>query len=130
MKRQFLLSLCALALLLSAASSLRAAPRKNRTVIIISLDGFPAYALNDPRLPIPTLRKLAQQGVVAASMKPVNPTVTWPNHTAIVTGVDASEHHVLVNGLLTPPTATTAPKIEMWRDKQDMVHAPTVYDLA
>ena len=36
-------------------------------------------------------------------MQPVNPTVTWPNHTAIVTGVDASEHHVLFNGLLTRP---------------------------
>jgi hypothetical protein len=36
-------------------------------------------------------------------MRPVNPTVTWPNHTAIVTGVDASEHHVLFNGLLTHP---------------------------
>src|ERR1700704_3348662 len=112
MKRQFLLSLCALALLLSAASSLRAAPRKNRTVIIISLDGFPAYALNDPRLPIPTLRKLVQEGIVAASMKPINPTVTWPNHTAIVAGVDASEHKVLYNGLLTRSDATIEPSIE------------------
>ena len=58
--------------------------------MVISLDGFPAYAFDDPRLPIPTLRKLAREGVAAASMQPVNPTVTWPNHTAIVTGVDAS----------------------------------------
>ena len=60
--------------------------------MVISLDGFPAYAFDDPRLPIPTLRKLAREGVAAASMQPVNPTVTWPNHTAIVTGVDASQH--------------------------------------
>ena len=36
---------------------------------------------------MPTLRKLAAQGAVAKGMRPVNPTVTWPNHTSIVTGV-------------------------------------------
>ena len=83
------------------------------------------------RLPIPTLRKLAREGVIAASMRPVNPTVTWPNHTAIVTGVDASEHRVLYNGLLALPEAmATQPKIEPWRDKEVMVHAPTIYDVA
>ena len=98
--------------------------------MVISLDGFPAYALDDPRLPIPTLRQLAREGVVAASMRPVNPTVTWPNHTAIVTGVDASEHRVLFNGLLTRPGGGGRPSIEPWRDKELMVHAPTIYDLA
>lgn len=104
--------------------------RKDRTVIVISLDGFPAYALEDPRLPIPTLRKLAQEGVSAASMRPVNPTVTWPNHTAIVTGVDASQHQVLFNGLLTRTGDGVQPVIEPWRDKNLMVHAPTIYDVA
>ena len=70
-------------------------------MVVISLDGFPAYALNDPRLPIPTLRKLAREGAAAAAMQPINPTVTWPNHTTMVTGVDASRHQVLFNGLLT-----------------------------
>jgi hypothetical protein len=101
-----------------------------RAVVVISLDGFPAYALDDPRLPIPTLRMMAREGVAAASMRPVNPTVTWPNHTAIVTGVDASAHHVLFNGLLTHPGAGAPPVVEPWRDKEQMVHAPTVYDLA
>jgi predicted AlkP superfamily pyrophosphatase or phosphodiesterase len=104
--------------------------QKNRTVVVISLDGFPAYALDDPRLPIPTLRKLAKEGVIAASMRPVNPTVTWPNHTAIVTGVDASEHHVLFNGLLIRPDGGAKPVSEPWRDKEQMVHAPTIYDIA
>jgi predicted AlkP superfamily pyrophosphatase or phosphodiesterase len=103
---------------------------KDRTVVLISLDGFPAYALDDPRLPIPTLRKLAREGAVAASMEPINPTVTWPNHTAIVTGVDASEHHVLFNGLLTRSKEGAPPVIEPWRAKELMVHAPTIYDIA
>jgi predicted AlkP superfamily pyrophosphatase or phosphodiesterase len=104
--------------------------RKDRVVVVISLDGFPAYALKDPRLPIPTLRKLASEGAIAESMQPVNPTVTWPNHTAIVTGVDVSQHHVVFNGLLERPENDGPPKIEPWRNKDVMVHSPTIYDLA
>ena len=117
---------------LSAAAILPPLPaqvQKDRTVVVISLDGFPAYALDDPRLPIPTLRKLARQGVVAP-MQPINPTVTWPNHTTIVTGVDASQHHVLFNGLLIRPGDGARPTIEPWRDKELMVNAPTIYDIA
>src|SRR5258706_7525103 len=105
-------------------------PPKSRIVVVISLDGFPAYALEDPRLPIPTLRKLAREGAAATSMQPVNPTVTWPNHTAIVTGVDASEHQVLFNGLLTRPIGGSKTSIEPWRDKDLLVHSPTIYDVA
>ena len=125
-------SMCATAFLISTityASPGATAPSK-RMVIVISLDGFPAYALDDPRLPIPTLRRLTREGAVATSMKPVNPTVTWPNHTAIVTGVDASQHGVLYNGLLTIPSSGTMPTVEPWRDKDEMVHAPTIYDIA
>jgi len=103
---------------------------KDRMVVLISLDGFPAYALEDPRLPIPTIRKLAREGAIATSMQPINPTVTWPNHTALVTGVDASEHDLLFNGLLVRTPSGAQPSVEPWRDKEVLVHAPTVYDVA
>jgi predicted AlkP superfamily pyrophosphatase or phosphodiesterase len=124
---------CAIAMIAVAAPASLLAQTKaqrNRTVVVISLDGFPAYALDDSRLPIPTLRKLAREGVMAASMRPINPTVTWPNHTAMVTGVNASEHQVLFNGLLTRQGGGARPLIEPWRDKELMVHAPTIYDIA
>jgi len=109
---------------------LQSQAQKERIVVVISLDGFPADALQDPRLPIPTLRKLAREGAVADSMQPVNPTVTWPNHTTIVSGVDASEHQVLFNGLLTRPGKNAPMAIEPWRDKDLLVHSPTIYDAA
>ena len=112
------------------AQSKKGRDKKDRVVVIISLDGFPAYALKDPRLPIPTLRRMAREGAIADSMQPVNPTVTWPNHTAIVTGVDAAQHHVVFNGLLERPEKDGPPKIEPWRDKNVMVHSPTIYDVA
>lgn len=99
-------------------------------VVVITIDGFPARALNDPRLPMPTLRALAANGATASSMRPVNPTVTWPNHTALITGVDASRHHVMANGLLVFPADGTAPAVEPWVDKDRLVHARTLYDAA
>jgi len=92
----------------------KAAPAAQRTkVIVISLDAFGAASLHEPQLPAPTLHALMQQGVYAASMQPINPTITWPNHTAMVTGVDASLHHVLVNGLIVDRRTATAPRIDM-----------------
>lgn len=96
-------------------------------VVVISLDGFPGWALEDPYLPVPTLRRLAAQGVVARGMRPVNPSVTWPNHTSIVTGVTPARHGVLFNGLLVREPGAP-PRIEPWRDKSEMVRARTLYD--
>src|SRR3954451_24564091 len=72
----------------------------DRHVVLITMDGFPAYVYHDPRAPIPTLRKLASEGVAAEGMKVANPSVTWPNHTTLVTGVYPAKHSVLFNGLL------------------------------
>ena len=99
-------------------------------VILITLDGFPARALKDPRLPMPTLRSLAAAGAVAEGMLPINPTVTWPNHTALITGVSASGHHVLANGLIVLPTNGEAPIVQPWVDKEKLVHARTLYEAA
>jgi arylsulfatase A-like enzyme len=96
-------------------------------VIIITLDGFPGSALQDPYLPVPNLRRLAADGAVAASMRPVNPTVTWPNHTSLVTGVTPAKHGVLFNGTLVRDPGVP-PRVEPWRDKNDMVHVTTLYD--
>ena len=120
------------AVLLSIALSWPASgqvPAKERMVVLISLDGFPAYDLEDPKLPIPTLRRLIQTGV-SARMHTVNPTVTWPNHTTLVTGVGADEHGLLVNGRIVSTNAWPPIKVDPMIDKVNMVHARTVYDAA
>jgi len=109
------------------ATSARAA--SDRHVILISLDGFPAIALDNPRTPVPTLHRLVREGARAAAVIPVNPVVTWPNHTTYVTGVTPAKHQVMFNGLLTRD-ASGPPKIEPWRPKREMVKSPTVYDAA
>src|SRR6185503_5305171 len=93
-------ALTVLAVLAGAAfgvSARQAARADQTTVVVISLDGFPAKALADPALPVPTLRRLAASGAMAAAMTVVNPSVTWPNHTTLVTGVPPARHSVLYN---------------------------------
>jgi len=99
-------------------------------VVVITIDGFPARALEDPRLPMSTLRALAAAGVEAKAMVPINPTVTWPNHTAIITGVNASEHHVMANGLIIFPEDGSAPVVKPWVNKDKLVNARTLYEAA
>lgn len=94
------------------------------------MDGLPARALDDPRLPMPHLRRLIEQGAVAKAMVPINPTVTWPNHTTLVTGVDASVHHVMANGLIALSADGGSPEVKPWVPKDELVHAPTLYDAA
>ena len=46
-------------------------------------------------------------------MRPVNPTVTWPNHTTLITGVTPAKHGVLFNGLLRRDPGVP-PVVEPW----------------
>jgi predicted AlkP superfamily pyrophosphatase or phosphodiesterase len=121
------------ATLLAVAAGMAAQPQSQSqrpAVVVISLDGFRADDLQDPKLPVPTLRGLASRGANARHMTTINPTVTWPNHTAIVTGVDASRHGLLVNGALVRTGAWPPVKVDPWIPKEQMVHVPTVYDIA
>ncbi|HEY7501376.1 MAG TPA: ectonucleotide pyrophosphatase/phosphodiesterase [Vicinamibacterales bacterium] len=132
-RSRYVLGLTAVLLALAAAllPGSAAQPRAGsaRHVVIISLDGFPSWALDDPYLPVPTIRALAARGAIAKTMRPVNPTVTWPNHTSFVTGVTPAKHRVLYNGILIRD-AGMPPRIEPWRDKKEMVRAKTLYDAA
>jgi predicted AlkP superfamily pyrophosphatase or phosphodiesterase len=56
--------------------------------------------------------------------------VTWPNHTALITGVNASEHHVMANGRIEFPTPGEAPVIKPWVPRDELVNARTLYDAA
>ena len=101
---------------LSDAQAPRTPPNSNH-VVVISLDGFPGWAMEDPYLPVPTLRRLAASGAIARTMRPVDPTVTWANHTSMITGVTPAQHGVIFNGLLIRKPGV-APVVEPWRDKQ------------
>jgi predicted AlkP superfamily pyrophosphatase or phosphodiesterase len=117
-------------LLAGLAGSLTAAPEKDRHVVVISIDGFPAWLWHQPDLPIPNLRKLAAAGAAASSMVVTNPSSTWSNHTTMITGRTPRHHGVLFNGLLRRPGQGRTPYVEQWADKNEYVLVPALYDIA
>ncbi len=104
------------------------AAHADRHVVLISLDGFPAFLWNDQSIPLPHLRQLAAEGAVADAMTISNPAITWPNHTTLVTGVTPRKHGVLYNGLVVRGGPGKPNRIEPWADKAQLVRVPTVYD--
>ena len=131
MKSPLLRRLAWALLTLAAAAPVDAlAANKDRHVVLISLDGFPAYLWRDQTLALPHLRRLAAEGVVADAMTIANPSITWPNHTTLVTGVYPQKHGVLYNGLVVRGGPGKPNTIEPWADKAKLVRVPTVYDAA
>jgi predicted AlkP superfamily pyrophosphatase or phosphodiesterase len=107
------------------------APGSDRIVVMISVDGLAAYYLDDPKAEMPTLRALAADGARASMMKASTPTVTWPNHTTLVTGVTPARHGVVGNNYLDRKTRSKVTLIsDPVFDKDEIVKVPTIYDLA
>jgi predicted AlkP superfamily pyrophosphatase or phosphodiesterase len=69
-------------------------------VLLISLDGFRRSYLE--RDSLPTLHALARDGVVADAMIPSFPTITFPNHYTLVTGL-YPEHSGIVGNTIYDP---------------------------
>lgn len=130
MKKIILLFSLVLGILSLVPISAKVLAPKDRQVILISIDGFPAWIWKDPALVAPNLRKLAAEGAVAEAMQVSDPSITWINHTTLVTGVTPRHHGVLYNGKLKHQGPDKPPIIEQWVDKTELVNVPTLYDLA
>jgi predicted AlkP superfamily pyrophosphatase or phosphodiesterase len=71
-----------------------------RTVVLGSLDGFRPDYLDRPAAA--RLRELAAHGVRARWLRPVAPTLTFPNHYTIVTGLYPAHHGIVGNSIRDP----------------------------
>ena len=123
--------LLVLCLALAPASRARAEVRQDRHVILVSVDGLAGFYLDDSRADMPTLRRMAREGARASGMVCSFPTVTWPNHTTLVTGVAPVKHGVLGNNYLDRQTGKNVALIMDGNfDKEEIVKVPTIYDVA
>jgi predicted AlkP superfamily pyrophosphatase or phosphodiesterase len=119
-------------ILIFVTTFVRAADKApDRAVIMISVDGLAQYYMDDPMAEMPTIRQLAAEGARAQMMKASVPTVTWPNHTTLVTGVQPARHGVVGNNYFDRATGKVVTLItDPIYDKEEIVKAPTIYDLA
>lgn len=121
--------LLALALLVTFAVTTHAA--SDRHVVLISVDGFAYDYFDDPKAHIPTIRKLAAEGVRVKRMECSYPTVTWTNHTTLVTGVHPAKHGVIGNDYFDRKELKKVPFIpDPIFNKDEIVLSPTIYDVA
>jgi hypothetical protein len=72
-------------------------------VVLVSIDGMASDYLaraDALGLKIPNLRQLQAEGTTAESARSVLPSVTYPSHTTMITGVNPSRHGVVSNDFL------------------------------
>lgn len=126
-----LIAACAASLSLSLLPAGHAAPASDRLVILISVDGFAHDYFDDPKARLPNIRKLAAAGTRAKRMECSYPTVTWTNHTTLVTGVNPGKHGLIGNDYFDRSTLKKIPLIpDPLFNKEEIVKSPTIYDLA
>lgn len=105
-------------------SVLHAAP-----VLMISIDGLkPEYVTHaaEHGLKIPTLRRFLTEGTYAEGVLAVLPTVTYPDHTTLITGVWPAEHGIFNNTLFDPKRSFDG----AWYWYAGDIRVPTLWDAA
>tara|TARA_B100001115_G_C15838192_1_gene419530 strand:+ start:298 stop:1497 length:1200 start_codon:yes stop_codon:yes gene_type:complete len=70
-------------------------PSSDKYTLVVSFDGFRHDYIN--RVPTPNFDKFINGGVIASSLSPVFPSLTFPNHYSLATGYHADEHKILGN---------------------------------
>lgn len=93
-------------------------------VVLISLDGLRPEFYESASFDAPTLRSLASRGAHARGVVPIFPSLTYPVHTSMVTGVSSARHGVLANYLF---SMTTGPSTDWYWDA-DRIRVPTLWD--
>ncbi len=98
-------------------------------LLLISIDGLrPDYVLQADAhgLKIPHLRRILREGAHASGVRGVLPTVTYPSHTTLVTGVWPSRHGIYSNLTFDP----LGLNFEGWYWYSEDIAVPTLWDAA
>ena len=120
-----LMVLAAIFFVAAAAQPVPQAP----LLVMISVDGLrPDYvtAADAHGAKIPNLRRFLKEGTYAEGVQGVIPTVTYPSHTTLVTGVWPAKHGILANTVFDPLQKNH----EGWYWYAEAIRVPTLWDAA
>jgi predicted AlkP superfamily pyrophosphatase or phosphodiesterase len=119
------LSLAVIVLLICGLASRAEA----RSVVLISVDGMrPDYVTRAEQLSlkVPNLQRMMREGVYAEGVTGVVPTVTYPSHTTLITGVWPNKHGIWANTTFDPERKN----YEGWYWYSEDIKVPTLWDAA
>ena len=105
------------------------AQAKHQPVLMISIDGLkPEYVTQAEAsaVKLPVLRRMMREGTYATGVVGVVPTVTYPSHTTLVTGVWPAEHGILNNTRFDPERKLGG----AWYWYADQIKVKTLWDAA
>jgi predicted AlkP superfamily pyrophosphatase or phosphodiesterase len=111
------------------AASTPQPPGPIRHVIVVTVDGLTpeSYVAPDAHgLRIPNLRRFVADGASSQGARSVFPSVTYPAHTSIASGVVPARHGVVANRAFDPLEKNQ----EGWRWYAEDVKVPRIWDLA
>jgi len=97
MKKAIYKVLTVLSLVTAAAMQTDAQTAPAKHVIMVTIDGFRPEFYLDSTYGMPTVRELMKNGVASQGLNPVFPSVTYPDHTTMVTGVAPAKHGIYYN---------------------------------
>lgn len=123
------LSLLLLVLLLVLTSGKAVAQSQRPFVLLISIDGLrPDNVLraDELGLKIPNLRRFLVDGTYATGVTGVLPTVTYPSHTTLLTGVAPAVHGIVANTTFDPLNKNYGG----WYWYAEDIKVPTLWDYA
>ncbi|MFY9610549.1 MAG: ectonucleotide pyrophosphatase/phosphodiesterase [Blastocatellia bacterium] len=104
--------------------------RRDAHVIMISIDGLiPDYYTQPSRLGlrVPNLTRMKLGGAYADGVEGVFPSVTYPSHTTLITGVRPAAHGIIQNRVFEAPTA---PKTGEWYWFSEALKSETLWSIA
>lgn len=106
-----------------------AGPGHAGPVLLVSIDGLRPGDLTEAAqrgLRIPNLRKLLSEGAHARAVVGVLPTVTYPSHTTLLTGVSPARHGIVGNTTFDPLNVNQGG----WYWYAEDIKVPTLWDAA
>lgn len=107
-------------LLLGAGVAAQA--QRAKYVVMISVDGFRPDFYRDKSWPAPNMQQLMEKGVYAEGVRGVFPTVTYPSHTTLITGVTPGKHGICYN------TAFSFDGQAGWNTDASLIKTETLWD--
>jgi predicted AlkP superfamily pyrophosphatase or phosphodiesterase len=127
-RRSSILSFLAVSLLFAATACAQEKPAPP-LLVMVSIDGLRSdyiTAADAHGAKVPNLRRFLKEGAYAEGVQGVVPTVTYPSHTTLVTGVWPAKHGILANTTFDP----LQKNYQGWYWYAEDIHVPTLWDAA